>query len=288
MSSQSFDAVISVLSTIILSFVFLINLSLAYVILSKHLRHQAFFIFLVCFAMCDVIASFSGIFFWTNGVFISPLSCKLMTFLTSAPWNLKPALLSTVFVIYTMRSEVNKRASIIIIATLSISSLIGALPEGFDAEIITYENESYCVSSFTRHPLTGCIALIVMVAVPTILLTGYFMVTLTRNPWSALIQKSPFANVIFWFVVIHLIFGVQYTVLFYLTDYFTAQVFEYSTFYKLIHFSYLITILSMTFKPIIVYFKIQEFEDAVNQIIQRENNNFVPFENEQQNDEDIR
>lgn len=280
---DKFDSLMRLLWSIFLCFGMFVNLAFVYTIWTKKSLHRPLFFFMASFAICDAVGSFCAIYFWTLVRFFpfSLHSCKSVYFLKSIPRNFKPILMSIVFVVLLTRPDISRRSSFIIIAALSIVSVVCALPEGLDSELKTYGSNMICISSLTHHPFMTCMSLLMKIAMPATLLVGYFVITLTRNPWREMLQKSQMQQMMLMILSIYLICWTPFSVLHYFSEYFTTKVFDYN-FYKYVkylHFSHTLAIVSLVYKPFLLYLMNHEFKTAVNQIIRRENNKFVTFEN---------
>lgn len=280
---DKFDSFMRMMWSIFLCCGILINLALIYVIWSRKSLHRPLFMFMVCFAVCDAVGSFCAIFFWTITLAFpfTFYSCKFIYFLKTIPRNFKPCLISIVFVVLLIRPDIGRRSSFIIIATLSVASVIFALPEGLDSDLKTYGNSTICISSLTHHPFMTFMSLLMKLAIPATLLVGYFVITLTKNPWREMIQTSKMQQMSLAILSTYVICWTPFSVLHYFSDYFIVDVFD-SNFYqyvRVLHYSHTFAIVSLVYKPILLYLMNHEFKTAVNQIVRHENNQFETFEN---------
>lgn len=276
------------LSIVILCFGFLINLVLVYVISTRKSLHRSLFIFMASFAISDCVQNICMVLLWTESIQTTH-SCTLTYLLESITWNFKPILISTVFVTFSMRPDVSRRNSLIIIGVIFFMSVISALPEGFDAELKTdtYGSDFICFSSLTNHPLVLFLSMLIIVAIPATLLIGYSIMKCTSKRFSETIGNSETQLMLIIMLIIYLICWTPYFIFSnFLEKLDFIYVHDFQIFTHLL-FKCMLTLMAIStiYKPFLLYLMNQKFKVVVNQIFRREPESFVMFDNQKNDNE---
>lgn len=278
-SEEDFDefrSIMRVLLFIIASIAIFINSALIYVIWwSRRLLHQPMFIFMVCFAISDIIRSFTMIF--TGAMMYFPFefyTCKFMYSMFAIENSFKPILLSAVFVILTVRPLISKRNSIITIAMILIGSIILAFPECYFSELVPYIDGTMC-KNWQYQKVLAMLKVLIEIASPLMLIIAYFTIKYLEHPWKMYIQISKMQQMILIVVTTNTILWTP--TLIGLADlhfgrFLTPHDIEsesYFIYYILLHSSSQLANITICIMPFLLYFMNQEFKLAVNKILRR-------------------
>lgn len=291
---DEFDTIMRKTWAISAIFIISINSALVYVVWSRKSLHHSFFVFMVCFAVCDIYNGFWLIFTWTSTFVSSPIMyplCKLTYYMGSTERLFKAFMISIVFVVMSIKPNISTRRSLNVIAILSIACAIFAIPEGLDVELIPYiDDKLYCLSLLSYHPIVKFLFLVLKCFIPASILIGYFVMTSTRNQWREKLTCSKMQKIMLIFLAIYLICWMPFLILQNFENYFTRDNFSVLHFYRywyILFHLYTFATLSMVYKPFLLYFMSDEFNLAVNQILRPENNGFVSFENRICDDDNV-
>lgn len=281
-----FGALMKILLFILACFAIFLNSAQTYVILSKKLMQQPLFIFMFCFAISDILRSFTMI--CTEAFLVFPFelySCKVIYSVFAIEQGFKPLLLSAVFVVYLIRPTISKNCSKIIIAVILVISVIIALPECYHSELFIYEYSegSKCKYPWDYQPTLETFKALVQVAIPLTLIIAYYVVKHMENPWRIYFKFSKVQNMVLIMITIYLICWIPAVVItldFHSVRWIAPKVSfdRHWIYFQFIHFSNHLASISMCYKPILLYIMNDEFKTAVKQVIRRDQTNFERFE----------
>lgn len=288
---NQFEIVIRSILSLFLCFGIFINSTLIYVVWTRKSLHQSLFIFMICFAVCDITESIHTIVSGSVS-FLFPFgyhSCKLNYFLKTMPRIFKPLLLSIVFVVFVMRPNISRRSSFNIIKVLSILSVICALPETLDAEVRDKpfgNTATYCISILSNQPYMKIMLVAMQAGMPAALLIGYFVIKLSSDRWMEMKYLSNVQQLMLFILAIYIVCWTPYTITRLYNRFLERKIFvDFHDYLHLLHYTHFLASMSLMYKPFLLYCMNEEFKIEVNQIFNRENSEFVSFENPMSNDD---
>lgn len=129
---------------------------------------------------------------WPSLRVTNDIYCKSLTFVSIIPENLESILLVTFLIVFTIRPEIKKTSSaIIILITLCVITM-RAIPETLDAAMKEDDDGTKrCYSDLSENEILTFISFLTLVILPVVVLIGFFFMQICeRNLNHEILKKS--------------------------------------------------------------------------------------------------